>query len=80
MNDEDLRVMIWAMLRKLDGKQLRLAYRFVRGLRAADEGTTSSSPSQEPPCGRLDSETAPAGASVSASSADTFPKLGEGSV
>lgn len=42
MNDEDLRVMIWAMLRMLDGKQLRMVYRFVRGLRAADEGTTSS--------------------------------------
>lgn len=32
MDDEDLRVMIWAMLSKLDGKQLRLAYQLIRGL------------------------------------------------
>lgn len=32
MNDEDLRVMIWTMLRKLDGKQLRMVYQLIRGL------------------------------------------------
>lgn len=32
MKEEDLRMMIWAMLGKLDGKQLRLAYQLIRGL------------------------------------------------